>query len=68
MAVQIICYINMIRVDFPASLEIYLKALKKIAEFDVLPTEEIKTWLIKNDYLDSKETKDNSKENQVAIQ
>ena len=33
------------KVDFPAELELYIKALRKIAEFDILPTEEVKKWL-----------------------
>ena len=38
MAVQIISYLPLYKVDFPAELELYIKALRKIAEFDILPT------------------------------
>lgn len=38
MAIQIISYLPLFSVDFPAELELYIKALRKIAEFDVLPT------------------------------
>ena len=45
MAIQIISYLPLFRVDFTAELELYIDALRRIAEFDVLPTEEVKLWL-----------------------
>ena len=35
------------KVDFPAELELYIYALRKVAEFDILPTEDVKDWLTK---------------------
>lgn len=57
MAIQIISYLPLYKVDFPAELEIYIKALRKIAEFDILPTDEIKLWLKQNDFLDINQNK-----------
>lgn len=51
MAIQIISYITLYRVDFPAELEIYIEAIRKVAEFNILPTEEIKDWFRKNELI-----------------
>lgn len=51
MAMQLVSYIPLYRVDYPAELELYINSLRKIAEFDVLPTDDIKAWLIKQEYL-----------------
>lgn len=48
MAIQIISYFPLYKVDYPAELELYIEALRKIAEFDILPTDEIKQWMKKN--------------------
>ena len=34
--------------NFPVSLELYINSLRKVAEFDILPTEELKDYLLKN--------------------
>ena len=44
-------------VDFPAELELYIKSLRKIAEFDILPTEQFKDWLKENDVFGSTQNK-----------
>lgn len=46
LALQIISYFPLYQVDFPAELEIQLIALRKIAEFDILPTELIKEYMV----------------------
>ena len=45
MALQIISYMPLYQVDYPAELEIYIEGIRKIAEFDILPTEEVKLWM-----------------------
>lgn len=45
MALQIISYMPLYRVDYPAELEIYIEAVRKVAEFDILPTEQVKLWM-----------------------
>ena len=55
MAIQIICYMPIYKIDFPAELELYINALRKIAEFDLLPTQEIKDWLKRTDILSTSE-------------
>ena len=47
MAIQILSYLPLYKVDFPAELEIYIRALRTIAECDILPTEEVKEWMQK---------------------
>ena len=47
MALQIVSYMPLYKVDFPAELELYIKSLRRVAEFDILPTKEIKLWLKK---------------------
>ena len=48
MAIQIVSYMPLYKVDFPASLELYINSLRKVAEFDILPTDELKDFLLKN--------------------
>ena len=49
LSMQIISYLPLYKVDFPAELEMYIEAIRKIAEFDILPTETIKDELRKNE-------------------
>lgn len=51
MSIQIVAYMTLFKVDFPAELELYIKSLRKIAEFDILPTEQVKEWFHNNDLL-----------------
>ena len=48
-AFQIIAYFPIYKVDFPAELEMYLEVVRKVAEFDIIPSDEIKEWLKKEE-------------------
>ena len=51
MVIQIVSYLPLYNVDIPAETELYIEALRQIAEFDILPTEKIKEYMVENEII-----------------
>jgi hypothetical protein len=48
-ALQIICHLPLFNLYMPASAEIFFNTVKELAEFEIIPTEKVVDWLLRND-------------------
>ena len=52
LSLQIVAYLPLYRVDFPAELELYLNSIRKIAEFDIIDIEWVKKTIKADEWME----------------